>query len=71
VTERPIDAISRRKIKEQFDTPAEFYAAYRDERAVCRPIECMGDSSGCWVIDGPPAMGNQHKRCLRCNGVPL
>lgn len=57
------------------ETERQHFAAYTDERARYRPVECHGGLD-CWVDFGPPAMsptrGNVRVLCcLGCAGAPL
>lgn len=48
--------------------PAPLVAAYRDQRALCRPAPCTYVSP-CWVEDGAVAMIRQ--RCRGCGCTPV
>ena len=45
------------------------FAQYRDQRAICRPLGCLGGEA-CWVELGPPGISGHAHACAYCGDCP-
>ncbi len=68
IVERALRGGHKRRYTKQ---ELEFFAKWRDCRALVRPHECLGNK-GCWVEVGPPGMrsAGSCSFCSVCGGSP-